>query len=150
MFGVNKTRLLSILLVSTLLFSGCTNPLGPPEPTSSLTVDLDQINVGSSILDTRELPDEQRDCCEEVKLLYKKEIGNRILKRFRGRMDTPFFELDMDNEEDCIKAYDEANPNGLANHSCEKFKDELYRVYSPDFMKLTKYLIDFWEECENA
>lgn len=55
MFGVNKTRLLSILLVSTLLFSGCTNPLGPPEPTSSLTVDLDQINVGETVnFDARE------------------------------------------------------------------------------------------------
>ena len=50
-----RARLLSILLTATLLLSGCTNPIGPPEPTSSLTVDVDQINAGESInFDARE------------------------------------------------------------------------------------------------
>lgn len=43
------SRLISILLMTSLFLSGCTNPIGPPEPTSSLTVDVDQINVGESI-----------------------------------------------------------------------------------------------------
>ena len=42
-------------MISSLLLSGCTNPIGPPEPTSSLTVDVDQINTGESInFDARE------------------------------------------------------------------------------------------------
>ncbi|MBO58153.1 MAG: hypothetical protein CMA77_04065 [Euryarchaeota archaeon] len=50
-----RPRILSILLISSLLLSGCTNPIGPPEPTSSLTVDVDQINTGESInFDARE------------------------------------------------------------------------------------------------
>ncbi len=50
-----RSRILSIMLISSLLLSGCTNPIGPPEPTSSLTVDVDQINTGESInFDARE------------------------------------------------------------------------------------------------
>ncbi len=46
---------LAIIMLASVLLSGCTNPIGPPEPTASLTVDVDQINSGEPInFDARE------------------------------------------------------------------------------------------------
>jgi len=38
-----------MMVLASLLLSGCTNPIGPPEPTAVLTVDVDQINAGEPI-----------------------------------------------------------------------------------------------------
>lgn len=40
---------LSLLILASIFLAGCVNPIGPPEPTSSLTVDVDQINAGEPI-----------------------------------------------------------------------------------------------------
>jgi len=40
---------LAIIMLASVLLSGCTNPIGPPEPTASLTVDVDKINSGEPI-----------------------------------------------------------------------------------------------------
>ncbi|HIO24366.1 MAG TPA: PKD domain-containing protein [Candidatus Poseidoniales archaeon] len=50
-----RSYCLAIIMLASVLLSGCTNPIGPPEPTASLTVDVDQINSGEPInFDARE------------------------------------------------------------------------------------------------
>jgi PKD repeat protein len=44
-----RSYCLVIIMLASVLLSGCTNPIGPPEPTASLTVDVDQINSGEPI-----------------------------------------------------------------------------------------------------
>jgi PKD repeat protein len=50
-----RSYCLAIIMLASVLLSGCTNPIGPPEPTATLTVDVDQINSGEPInFDARE------------------------------------------------------------------------------------------------
>ncbi len=50
-----RSYCLAIIMLASVLLSGCTNPIGPPEPTASLTVDVDKINSGEPInFDARE------------------------------------------------------------------------------------------------
>lgn len=50
-----RSYCLAIIMLASVLLSGCTNPIGPPEPTASLTIDVDQINSGEPInFDARE------------------------------------------------------------------------------------------------
>ena len=50
-----RSYCLAIIMLASVLLAGCTNPIGPPEPTASLTVDVDQINSGEPInFDARE------------------------------------------------------------------------------------------------
>jgi len=50
-----RSYCLAIIMLASVLLSGCTNPIGPPEPTASLIVDVDQINSGEPInFDARE------------------------------------------------------------------------------------------------
>ena len=44
-----RSYCLAIIMLTSVLLAGCTNPIGPPEPTASLTVDVDQINSGEPI-----------------------------------------------------------------------------------------------------
>ena len=50
-----RSYCLAIIMLASVPLSGCTNPIGPPEPTATLTVDVDQINSGEPInFDARE------------------------------------------------------------------------------------------------
>lgn len=42
-------RVFALLILSSLLLSGCVNPIGPPEPTANLSVDIDSINAGEPV-----------------------------------------------------------------------------------------------------
>ena len=42
-------RVFPLLILSSLLLSGCVNPIGPPEPTANLSVDIDSINAGEPV-----------------------------------------------------------------------------------------------------
>lgn len=44
-----RSFFLLFTIISSLFLAGCTNPIGPPEPTATLTVDVDQIDAGEPI-----------------------------------------------------------------------------------------------------
>ncbi len=48
-FSSLKSFLLVTVLLASLALPGCTSPLGPPDPTATLSVDIDQINVGEAV-----------------------------------------------------------------------------------------------------
>jgi hypothetical protein len=86
---------------------------------------LDQVTIGSTVLDNRPLPEEEeRDCCEEAKAKYKK---NWVRK--------------LDNLPTLSDILD-----------CDEFKEFLsYFVNRSDLdADILLNIIDEWEECENA
>ena len=107
---------------------------------------LDQVNIGSSVLDTRELPEEkeERDCCQEAKDTYKRHHAK---SRFR----------DYDENKDVIEQYDwmytgdwqrsRGELGGFANKSCEKFREFLEDGPTTPTSTYRKILME-WNKCE--
>ena len=93
---------------------------------------LDQVNVGSTTLDTRELPGE--DCCELAKEVYGESFKN-------------YWKLEN-------SVYEEPYPDWLNEISCEEFYNDLVELKK----MRTKFIIfpyyrkalEAWEECKNA
>tara|TARA_B100000700_G_C14748209_1_gene716243 strand:- start:342 stop:725 length:384 start_codon:yes stop_codon:yes gene_type:complete len=110
---------------------------------------LDQINIGSTPLDTRELPEEEltedRDCCEEAKRLYKILVGKAIIQN----SDNPDIKLmDSESPQDCITVYDDRaaqRPNNSPTDlPCDRFHNYLERHWGITWAEET---LEFWEAC---
>ena len=110
------------------------------------------LDTSTSLSTINEPMIEDKDCCEQAKFLYKKRMGYEMLKIPLLINSLREDRVDMNNEVDCVKAYDKINSGGIANQSCEKFKERLYLVSVAGAIKLQKIakdILDFWEECEN-
>jgi hypothetical protein len=95
---------------------------------------LDAVNIGSSVLDTRELP-EETDCCEEAKTKYKSTM---VLRQTQGVTGDP-------------KLYVGGTMGllGIADkYDCEEFRKYLRERSSGDISM--ESIFEEWEECENA
>ena len=107
---------------------------------------LDQISVGSTTLDTRELPEE--DCCELAKKVYTESFD-----KYWG----------VKNKEDFTHpdnlSYVGPTPHWLDEISCEEFYNDLVELVKKKggilLAKLGRYpyygeALEAWEECKNA
>ena len=136
---------------------------------------LKQINIGTTKLSDKEIPEEEdnRDCCEEARIKYMIETGKYIirgLKRYNeGRSehvaeDSRFTILvsrhgpdwrtkfDENNDGDCIQAYEEEHGGtGIAQKrlnrefNCDYFREQLERGLG----KSGEVALKLWGECEN-
>ena len=84
---------------------------------------LDQVSIGSTTLDTRELPEENNNCCEEAKMKYNNVQTDFLSNNYKTMADR----LD-----------------------CDKFKFHLKRTPSYRKEGWIKKIVDEWEACENA
>ena len=85
---------------------------------------LDQVNVGSTTLDTRELPKE--DCCEVAREVYRESFS----KYWGTNPDTDWLD-----EISCEELY-------IALVELVKTKHDRFPYY--------RKALEAWEECENA
>jgi hypothetical protein len=94
---------------------------------------LDQINVGSTTLDTRKLPkEEKKDCCEEARIKFKSFMVGRATQ---GVTDDP-------------KLYRRYFTRGIVDRlDCEEFKTYLRNAAWGDIGM--ESIFEEWEECEN-
>ena len=131
---------------------------------------LDQVNVTGTTLDTRPLPDEDRDCCEEARIKYMIETGKYIIRtlEYHAKNEGPYSDMeylvrrhgpdwktkfDENNDEDCIQAYEEEHGGtGVAQQrfrqpfNCDKFRINLRRLHT----KSSEAALKLWEECERG
>ena len=131
---------------------------------------LDQVNVTGTTLDTRPLPDEDRDCCEEARIKYMIETGRYIIRTLEYHakneeliIDTRYLvsrhgpdwktKFDENNDEDCIQAYEEEHgERGLAQKrdgrpfNCDNFRTKLKRLE----LRSSEAALKLWEECERG
>ena len=133
---------------------------------------LDQVNVTGTTLDTRPLPDEDRDCCEEARIKYMIETGKYIIRsleyyannqglkadanmEYLVRRHGPDWKtkFDENNDEDCIQAYEEEHGGtGVAQQrfrqpfNCDKFRINLRRLHT----RSSEAALKLWEECERG
>tara|TARA_R100000664_G_C2753772_1_gene141229 strand:- start:2130 stop:2414 length:285 start_codon:yes stop_codon:yes gene_type:complete len=85
---------------------------------------LDQVSIGSTTLDTRELPEENDICCQEAKMKY-----NKVQKPPKY---VPYEYVTMADKLDC-----------------DEFKVWLKRTLSHRKDGWIKRIVDEWEACEN-
>ena len=89
---------------------------------------LDQVSIGSATLDTRELPEENDNCCEEAKMKY-----NNVQKPMLYRVPN------LEEYETMADRLD-----------CDEFKSHLTSRISYKKGGWIKKIVDEWEACENA
>ena len=90
---------------------------------------LDQVSVGSTTLDTRELPEE--DCCELAKEVYKKSFNKYWGVKDKASVLTSHW---------------------LDEISCKKFYNDLVELVKAKLGRFPYYreALEAWEECKNA
>tara|TARA_R100000664_G_C2753772_1_gene141224 strand:- start:331 stop:771 length:441 start_codon:yes stop_codon:yes gene_type:complete len=138
---------------------------------------LDQVNIAETTLDTRPLPDEDRDCCEEARIFYMVETGKYIIRKLKGIADSlntdhsrlnlewasfatkrhgPHWatKFDENNDEDCMQAYtEEHGGTGLANkrNLLGRFDCDSFREQlGRQSTKSSLAALKLWEECERG
>jgi hypothetical protein len=101
---------------------------------------LDQVNVGSTTLDTRELPGE--DCCE-----LAKEVYGESFKKYWG-LNPGLDPNDMGS------MFEEPYPSWLDEIPCEEFYNDLVELQKKRAIFLVfpyyRKALEAWEECKNA